>query len=222
MALAAAAVVTAFSGCGSGGDEMGDGYISAQKFASGAITIRTYNFRALEITPQSKLGNANVNSPITIPPTLPGAEDGMTYETTNAVRCYGTIGVYGGVAYAAEFLYQVSGEEVGCITPTIIQEGAVDDKHFLNACGFLSTENIKDANGDIVTVSYERITKASMDGDTLQILLNFKTQRLTVITSAAGISVEYIDPETNSTFTAFADIALREATISFPYIVVAR
>lgn len=189
MALVAAGAVISLSGCGGGGDEnQGDGYVSLKKFAAGAISICTVNTVSLEIAPTGKIRNENMPT-IDIPP-MDSGEGGVQYQADGAVRCSGYIGPRGKRSYEAEFIYQVSGEEVGCIQPMIV-DGSLssDDEEMLNALGFASASD----NGNTSLGTMGRVTVKTWSDLKFHFLLDFKTSKMTIYSSATGLLVKYED-----------------------------
>lgn len=218
MALVAVGTVTSLSGCGGGSDEdKGDGYVSAKKFAAGAVSVYAMNTRALEIIPTNKRSNKPSNSAIELPPTTVSGDDVVSYETTDSVLCDGSIGVRGGEHYQAELLYQVSGDKVGCIQPTVIDRSGLRDPYFLNACGFLSFSDVSD--GDLYMSTSDRFVTAAMDSYTIQVLLNFQTRMMTVYTSASGFRILYYDENQQIVTTRVSDQRVLTAKSTTPYIV---
>lgn len=211
VALAAVGAVVSLSGCGGGGDEnREDSYVSLKKFAAGAVTIYSVNTRSLEIVPTGKISNQH-SSVIEIPPSIAEGES-TQYQVDGSVLCSGSIGVRGVQRYQAELLYQVSGEDVGCIRPIILDGGSLDDTPMLNALGYATWKD--DEDNYYYGTLYNRLIVNKWGELGLRILLNFKTGRMTIYTSGAGFNVTY----ENGT-TGIYPGELIQAEVSFPYIV---
>lgn len=210
VALAAVGAVVSLSGCGGGDENQGDNYVSLRKFAAGAVTIYSVNTRSLEIVPTGKISN-QYSSVIEIPPSIAAGES-TQYQVDGSVLCSGYIGVRGVQHYQAELLYQVSGEDVGCIQPIILESGSLDDTPMLNALGYATWK--KEDDGDYVTTLYKRIIVNKWGELGLRVLLNFKTGRMTIYSSGAGFEVTYEDGTTG-----IYPGELLQAEVTFPYIV---
>ncbi len=215
MALVAAGAVFSLSGCGGGGDEsQGDSYVSLKKFAAGAVNIYSINTRSLEITPTGKISDQN-RPTIDIPEGAGDEGEGIQYQADGAVLCNGYIGVRGGQSYQAELLYQVSDDAVGCVTPVILDSGSLDDTPMLNALGYASSaDNGSGSNSSGSHFAAERVKVDNWGDLGLQILLDFKTGRMTIYTSGTGFNVIYEDGTE-----AIYPGALVASVVSFPYIV---
>lgn len=212
MALVAAGAVFSLSGCGGGGDgSQGDSYVSLKKFAAGAVNIYSVNTRSLEITPTGKISDQN-RPTIDIPPGSGEEGEPIQYQADGAVLCSGYIGVRGGQSYQAELLYQVSEDAVGCITPIILDSGSLDDTPMLNALGYASKES--ESNDSVGTTQQKRIKVDNWGDLGLQILLDFKTGRMTIYTSGTGFVVHLEDGSD-----VWYEGSLVSSVVSFPYIV---
>lgn len=210
VALAAVGAVVSLSGCGGGGDEnREDSYVSLKKFAAGAVTIYSVNTRSLEIVPTGKISNQHTSA-IEIPPSILG-DEGTQYQVEGSVLCSGSIGVRGGQRYQAELLYQVSGEDIGCVRPIILETGTLDDSSMLNALGY---KTMKDDEWDYSSLLYTRVVVNNWSELGLRILLDFKAARMTIYTSGAGFFVTYADGTTG-----VYPGELISAEVTFPYIV---
>lgn len=215
VALAAVGAVVSLSGCGGGGDESReDSYVSLKKFAAGAVTIYTVNTRSLEIIPTGKISNQH-SSVIEIPPSIAEGES-TQYQVDGSVLCSGSIGVRGVQSYQAELLYQVSGEDVGCIRPIILDGGSLDDTPMLNALGYATWKSEED---DYFNGLYNRLIVNKWGEVGIRLLLNFKTGRMTIYTSGAGFYVTYSNSTTGVYTTGIYPGELLQAEVSYPYIV---